>query len=156
MNVMAQAHKATKAHFAKYQSTAKMFKYAEVFKDYLKDAHKEYKAMIKQTPEQAYFAHSIEQAEKRVAELQAITETSGFIVVIGTDIRLPIDEIQCKWTTVEKASIFAHVEDARALASRVRNGNGEAGQIVNKADQIKWEISEQQSLIETLKTALKG
>lgn len=43
MNVMAQAHKNTKLFFQAQPMSS--FTYAQVFRDYLKQAHKEYKAM---------------------------------------------------------------------------------------------------------------
>jgi hypothetical protein len=101
---------------------------------------------------QAYFADAIKQAEARIAELEAIDTTDGYIVVVGDKIRLPMDEVQGKWCRVENASIFWYREDAQRFAGRIVNGNGEAGQVVKKIDQIAWEISEQNKLIESLKT----
>lgn len=100
---------------------------------------------------QAYFADAIKSAEARIAELEAIDTTDGYIVVVGDSIRLPMDEVQGKWCRVETASIFWYREDAQRFAGRIVNGNGEVGQVVKKIDQIAWEITEQQKLIESLK-----
>ncbi|UAV90040.1 hypothetical protein REC_191 [Pseudomonas phage REC] len=152
MNVMAKAHKATKALIKELYYVN--LSYRSVFAAQLKVAHKEYKAMQKEvSPVEAWKAQAIKDAEKRIAELKAIDTTDGFIVVVGDNIRLPLDEVQGKWCKVERASIFWHREDAQRFAGRVRNGNNEVGQVVKKIDQIAWEITEQEKLIESLKNS---
>lgn len=99
----------------------------------------------------ALFTKTMQDAEKRIVALEAIDTIDGYIVVVGDTIRLPMDEVQGKWTTVEKASIFWYREDAQRFAGRIVNGNGEAGKVVKKIDQIKWEIEEQHKLISNIK-----
>jgi hypothetical protein len=154
MNVMAQAHKKVKAMLAALGSLRVPFKgqYAVMLSAALKQAHKEYKAMKEVNPVEAWKAQAIADAQARIAELEAIDTTDGYIVVVGDNIRLPMDEVQGKWCRVERASIFWYREDAQRFAGRIVNGNGEAGQVVKKIDQIAWEISEQNKLIESLKT----
>lgn len=110
----------------------------------------EVKAPMSNEAAKAYFQNSIEVATRRIAELEAIEHTDGYIVIVGDNIRLPMDEVQCKWCHVENASIYWHIEDARRFAARIVNGNNEKGQVVKKVDQIAWEISEQRQLIENL------
>lgn len=159
MNVMAQAHKATKlliqSMSAEGQAQVKAEKlYGRMFAINLKRFHKEYKAMQKEiSPVEAWKAQAIKDAEKRIAELKTIDTVDGFIVVVGDNIRLPLDEVQGKWCKVERASTFWHREDAQRFAGRVRNGNNEVGQVVKKIDQIAWEITEQEKLIESLKNS---
>lgn len=141
MNVMAQAHKITRATVD--ASPVKLC-YRSLFKAALKDCHK----MNKQND---WKAAQIKSSEERIVELEAIEHLDGFIVVVGDNIRLPIDEVKGSWCRVEKASIFWYREDAQRLAGRIRNGNNEVGQVVKKIDQIKWEIEEQKKLIESLK-----
>lgn len=145
MNVMTQAHKNTKALIAQLDYVK--LSYRSVFAAQLKIAHKEYKAMQTQSPAVAQFTKAMQDAQKRIAELEAIDTTDGYIVVVGDNIRLPMNEVQGKWCRVEDASIFWYREDAQRFAGRIVNGNGEAGQVVKKIDQIKWEISEQRQLI---------
>lgn len=144
MNVMAQAHKNTKALIAQLDYVK--LSYRSVFAAQLKIAHKEYKAMQTQTPVVAQFTKAMQDAQKRIAQLEAIDTTDGYIVVVGS-IRLPMNEVQGKWCAVENASIFWYREDAQRFAGRIVNGNGEKGQVVKKVDQIAWEISEQRQLI---------
>lgn len=144
MNVMKEAHKATKEFFQRVPSSK--MSYHAIFKENLKTAHKEFKAMQEANP----FIKMIKDCENRIAELEAIEHRDGYIVVIGDKIRLPVKEHSNGWTRVENASIFWYVEDARQLAVRVRNGNNEVGQVVKKNDQINWEISEQQKLLESM------
>lgn len=89
----------------------------------------------------------MQDAQKRITELEAIDTTDGYIVVVGDNIRLPMNEVQGKWCRVEDASIFWYREDAQRFAGRIVNGNGEKGQVVKKVDQIAWEINEQRQLI---------
>ena len=100
---------------------------------------------------QVWIKEAINNANIRIAELQAIDTTDGFIVVVGDKARLPMNEVQCKWCRVEVASIFWYREDAQRFAGRIVNGSGEVGQVVKKIDQIAWEIEEQKKLIESLK-----
>lgn len=146
MNVMAEAHKATKEFFASVTETG--LTYRVVLKIKLRVKHGEYKAM---NVSKKWQDKIIADAKARIAELEAIEHTDGFIVVIGDSIRLPMNETQGKWTNVEKASIFWYREDAQRFAGRIVNGNNEVGQVVKKIDQIKWEIEEQQKLIESMK-----
>lgn len=144
MNVMAEAHKRTKAFIAKGEC---LMSYAAVLRVTLRHCHSEYKAMQTQSPAVAQFTKAMQDAQKRIAELEAIDTTDGYIVVVGDNIRLPMNEVQGKWCRVEDASIFWYREDAQRFAGRIVNGNGEKGQVVKKIDQIKWEISEQRQLI---------
>lgn len=149
MNVMKKAHEATKAHMARFPHDV----YALAFRVKLILAHKEYKAMKEVNPVEAWKDQAIKDAEQRIAELKAIDTTDGFIVVVGDNIRLPMDEVQGKWCKVERASIFWYREDAQRFAGRIVNGNNEVGKVVKKIDQITWEIEEQQKLIESLKNS---
>jgi hypothetical protein len=146
---MAEAHKRTKAFIAKGEC---IMTYAAVLRVTLRHCHSENKAMKEVNPVEAWKAQAIANAQARIAELEAIDTTDGFIVVVGDNIRLPMDEVQGKWCRVERASIFWYREDAQRFAGRIVNGNGEAGQVVKKIDQIAWEISEQNKLIESIKT----
>lgn len=155
MNVMAKAHNDTKSLIAKMspegQAQVKADRlYRRMFAINLKQAHKEYKTM---TQANDWKTKVIADAQARVVELEAIETTDGFIVVVGDNIRLPLDEVQGKWCKVENASLFWYKEDAQRFASRVVNGNNEVGQVVKKIDQIKWEIEEQQKLIDNLKNS---
>ncbi|UAV89770.1 hypothetical protein [Pseudomonas phage COT4] len=152
MNVMAKAHSFARTYMNNANPPRRSYK--DIFKNALRHFHKEYKAMQKEvSPVEAWKAQAIKDAEKRIAELKAIDTTDGFIVVVGDNIRLPLDEVQGKWCKVERASIFWHREDAQRFAGRVRNGNNEVGQVVKKIDQIAWEITEQEKLIESLKNS---
>lgn len=152
MNVMKKAHQDTRSLMA--QEPGK-YSYRVVFAAMLVNAHWFNKQEAKKmNPAKAWAEKAIEDAQKRISELEAIEHTDGFIVVVGDSIRLPLDEVQGKWCRVEVASLFWYVEDARRFASRVRNGSNEVGQVVKKIDQIKWEIEQQNILIEDLKKAL--
>ncbi|UOL48591.1 hypothetical protein QGX12_gp053 [Pseudomonas phage Kremar] len=153
MNVMAQAHKMTREAMSKVDKSVCVITYKQTFSVYLRAAHQEFKAMKEANPVEAWKDQAIKDAEKRIAELKAIDTTDGFIVVVGDNIRLPLDEVQGKWCRVERASIFWHREDAQRFAGRVVNGNNEVGVVVKKIDQIAWEIEEQQKLIESLKNS---
>lgn len=144
MNVMAEAHKITRATV---DASPVKLSYRSLFRAALIDLHKKAKAMQTQTPAVAQFTKAMQDAEKRIAELEAIDTTDGYIVVVGDNIRLPMNEVQGKWCAVENASIFWNREDAQRFAGRIVNGNGETGQVVKKIDQIAWEISEQRQLI---------
>lgn len=150
MNVMAQAHKMTQVVIENGNDKSKGV-YARILKEMLKHYHKEYKAMQTQSPAVAQFTKAIQDAEKRIVELEAIDTTDGYIVVVGDNIRLPMNEVQGKWCAVENASIFWYQEDAQRFAGRIVNGNGEVGRVVKKVDQIAWEISEQRQLITNVK-----
>lgn len=152
MNVMKEAHKAVREAFANVGHGIKL-EYRPLFRAALIDLHKKAKAMKEVNPVEAWKDQAIKDAEKRIAELKAIDTTDGFIVVVGDNIRLPLDEVQGKWCRVERASIFWHREDAQRFAGRVVNGNNEVGVVVKKIDQIAWEIEEQQKLIESLKNS---
>lgn len=149
MNVMKEAHKITRATV---DASPVKLDYRSLFRAALVDLHKKAKAM-QIDPVQAWKEKAIADAQERIKELQAIDTTDGYIVVVGDNIRLPLDEVQGKWCRVERASIFWHIEDARRFASRVVNGNNEVGKVVKKIDQIAWEIEEQNKLIESLKSA---
>lgn len=150
MNVMAQAHKKAREFFATHAGNTELLvnmTYALALKVALKQAHQEYKAMQTKTPAQVQFNMALVAAEKRIAELQAIDTTDGYIVIVGDNIRLPMNEQQGKWCAVENASIFWYREDAQRFAGRIVNGSGEVGRVVKKVDQIAWEIEEQQKLM---------
>ena len=149
MNVMAQAHEVTRNAVAQAAAIGVKLSYRSLFNAALKDCHK----MAKANPVQDWKDQAIKDAEQRIAELKAIDTTDGFIVVVGDNIRLPLDEVQGKWCKVERASIFWYREDAQRFAGRVVNGNNEVGKVVKKIDQIAWEIEEQQKLIESLKNS---
>lgn len=154
MNVMAQAHTITRNTVAQAAAIGAKLEYRPLFAAALKDCHKKAKDMQNElNPVEAWKAAEIAKAEKRIAELKAIDTTDGFIVVVGDKARLPLDEVQGKWCSVERASIYWHKEDAQRFAARVINGDKEVGQVVKKVDQIAWEISEQEKLIESLKTS---
>lgn len=155
MNVMTKAHQMVKALIAKLSPKARYVgQYAQMLKLALKEAHKEFKTMQKEiSPLEAWKAEAINVAEKRITELKSIENKDGFIVVVGDSIRLPLEEVQGSWCKVERASIFWHREDAQRFAGRVRNGSNEVGMVAKKIDQIEWEISEQQKLIESLKNS---
>lgn len=148
MNIMAQAHKATKEFFQRVPSSK--MSYRAILKENLITAHKEFKTMQEANP----FVKMIKDCETRIAQLEAIEHRDGYIVIIGDKIRLPVKENSNGWTRVENASIFWYEEDARALAVRVRNGNNEVGQVVKKNDQINWEISEQKQLLKSMQEHL--
>lgn len=148
MNVMKEAHKATKEFFQRVPSSK--MSYHAIFKENLKTAHKEFKAMQEANP----FVQMAEDCKVRIAQLEAIENRDGYIVVIGADARLPVKEHSNGWARVENASIFWHVEDANYLASRVVNGKGENGVVVKKIDQINWEIAEQKKLLEHMEEYL--
>lgn len=146
---MTQAHKMVKTLIAKLSSAARYNgQYAEMLKLALKESHKEFKAM--QAKEANPYTVMIDDCKARIVELESIEQRDGYIVVIGENIRLPVQENSNGWTKVENASVFWYIEDARRLAVRVTNGNGEKGQVVLKADQIKWEIEQQRELLATL------
>jgi hypothetical protein len=147
---MAQAHTITRNAVAQAAAIGVKLAYRSLFVAALKDCHKMSKTEV--NPVEAWKAQAIADAQARIAELEAIDTTEGYIVVVGDNIRLPMDEVQGKWCRVERASIFWYREDAQRFAGRIVNGNGEAGQVVKKIDQIAWEISEQNKLIESLKT----
>lgn len=152
MNVMTQAHKTVKdAIKAQVElGNGRTHTYAQMLSLALKLAHKEFKAMQEANP----FVQMVEDCKVRIAQLEAIENRDGYIVVIGADARLPVKEHSNGWSRVENASIFWHVEDANYLASRVVNGKGENGVVVKKIDQINWEIAEQKKLLEHMEEYL--
>ncbi|WYV99110.1 hypothetical protein Roomu2_00115 [Pseudomonas phage vB_PpuM-Roomu-2] len=145
MNVMAKAHKLTKLAFKNTDVAVGSAKvsYREVFRIYLKQAHKEYKAMSK-------YADQITKTEAFIKELEA-ADTQGFIIVIG-ELRVCVNAELGHATNVLKAPVYMNIEDAVYWASRIQNGKGDKGEVVGKFSQLKYEIEQQKELIKTLKS----
>lgn len=146
MNTMKRAHELTKARIAK----GTIYTYAELMKRHLIQAHTEYKAMTKVNP----FDKVIKSTETYIAELEAALldrdAVQGFIVVTGEG-RICVNAEIGHATNVLKAPIYMHLEDAEYYAGRVKNGNGDKGEVVGKYSQLKYEIEQQQQLLNELK-----
>ena len=156
MNVMAQAHKNTKLFFQVQPLSS--FTYAQVFRDYLKQSHKEYKAMMTKEVALALLqADSIAQFEKRIAELKAVKETplaEKWIVTCGN---LPVDfdapNQAWPWANVETCSTWNSPQFARAYAQKIRNGKGQFGEAILMADHIDLNIANLKDLIQGIHSA---
>lgn len=153
MNVMAQAHKLTKARIA----AGTIYTYAELMKRHLIQAHKEYKAM-QNDPVALLKADTIAKFEKRIGELKTILTTpvaQKFMVVCGDDHPMPVDfetaDPKWPWASVETATKWNSVQFARSNASKVVNGHKQVGKAVKVADHIEWDIDNLQKLVKALK-----
>ncbi|AXF53048.1 MAG: hypothetical protein [Caudoviricetes sp.] len=149
MNVMTQAHKMVKATLAKITTRYKG-QYANMFKLALKVAHEEYKAMIENCP----VAKMIKSTETYIAELEAALldreAVQGFIITTGQG-RICVDAHEGKATNVLCAPVYMTVSKAECYAEMVRNGNGEVGEVRGKYSQLKYELEQQQELLNDLK-----
>lgn len=153
MNVMAEAHKQVRELLAVRPNIA----YRVAFVLALINAHKEYKAMQKETALALLQADTIAQFEKRISELEAVKETplaDKWTVTCGG---LPVDfeavNQAWPWTGVEKASNWNSPQFARAYAQKIRNGAGEFGKAVNVLDYCNTEIEKLEQLISGIKSA---
>lgn len=153
MNVMAQAHKATKEFFASVTETG--LSYAKVLQIKLRVFHREYKAMKSQV--ELFKAETIAKFEQRIVELKAFLETpeaAKYMVVCGDAHPMPIDFEKADgnfWANVETATKWNSVQFARSNARKVVNGNREVGKAVQVADHIVWDIAQMEKLIESMK-----
>lgn len=148
MNVMAKAHQMVKALIAKLSPSARYVgQYAQMLKVALKQAHKEFKAM-QNNPVQ----RMIDDAQAYIEELKA-ADQQGFIIVVG-EYRTCVNAEVGHTTNVIKAPIYMNLDDAKYYAARVKNGLGESGEVVGKFSQLKFEIEQQEKLIERLKESL--
>ena len=153
MNVMAQAHKQVRELLAVRPNIA----YRVAFVLALINAHKEYKAMQKETALALLQADTIAQFEKRISELEAVKETplaDKWIVTCGG---LPVDfdapNQAWPWANVETCSTWNSPQFARAYAQKIRNGSGEYGVAANVGEYCKAEIAKLKQMILDLKTA---
>ena len=144
MNVMAQAHKATKAFFANANAEIKaQFSYALVLKANLVEFHKMNKAQMKAEQIAAFKADTIARFEKRIAELKIVlngSDAQKYMVVCES---LPIDFEHAKgWGNVESATKWNSRQFAEANASKVTNGNKQGGVAVRVDHWCEHEIQE--------------
>lgn len=153
MNVMAQAHKQVRELLAVRPNIA----YRVAFVLALINAHKEYKAMQKETALALLQADTIAQFEKRISELQAVKETplaNKWIVTCGG---LPVDfeasNQAWPWANVETCSTWNSPQFARAYAQKIRNGAGEFGKAVSVIYYCTAEIEKLVQLITGIKSA---
>lgn len=140
MNVMAQAHKNTKLFFQAQPMSS--YTYAQVFRDYLKQSHKEYKAMDDATKA------LIAKFEAQIKTLKAL-DNQGFIQVVGAD-RIVINAEVGTVENIATAPVYMNVEDARFYDGRCTNGKGEKNYHVGKASQILIMIEKLQNCINEL------
>lgn len=145
MNVMAQAHKLTKARIA----AGTIYTYAELMKRHLIQAHSEYKAMQKE--KQDKINDMMFQANTFIGKLEAFLPLAkGYIVTTG-ELRICVNAEVGTLAYILTTPNYDRIEDANYFAKRVRNGHGEGGQVEVWSDRIRWEIQEQKALIEQLK-----
>lgn len=141
MNVMAQAHKATKAFFANANAEIKaQFSYAWVFKANLVEFHKVNK---EQQAKEMFKADTIARFEKRIAELSEIAkgdDSEKYMVVCEG---LLIDfEHEKGWGNVESATKWNSRQFAESNARKVVNGNKQGGVAVKVAHYCQHEMQE--------------
>lgn len=155
MNVMAQAHKNTKALIAQLDYVE--LSYRSVFAAQLKIAHKEYKAMQKQTPAELLKADTIATFEKRVEELRAILngpDAQKYMVVCGDEHPMPInfeaENAKWPWSSVEDATKWNSRQFAEANAVKVVNGNKQVGKAVRVDHHCEWDMQNLCKLINDL------
>ncbi len=149
MNVMAQAHKLTKLAF---KHSASNLPYREVFAIYLRQAHKEHKAVQAQQVKADKIADLVFQAGVTIGKLENFLPlASGYIVTTGQH-RICVNAEVGYAEHILKVPAYAQIEDARYYANRIKNGHGEQGQVEVWADRIRWEIQEQKALIQTLQS----
>lgn len=144
MNVMAQAHKATKAKIAFNNANGvKSAPYSVIFKTKLRQAHKEYKAM-QIDPMEAFKRDTIAKFEKRLNELKALHNAEGvenqYIVTVEN---MAVDfnaKARMPFSGIEGATKFESKEHAELEAKRVKNGNKVGGVAVRLDHQIEFEM----------------
>lgn len=154
MNVMAQAHKATKAYFA---ANASDLTYRIVFVIELKSAHKEYKTMNDVNAVALLKAETIAKFEQRILELNEAGAQYGtkWIIVCGDDHPMPVNfhasNPKWPWCKVEHATMWSMQWAAEDKAKLVVNGNGQAGKAMLVDDHIAWDIANLEKLVKELK-----
>ena len=155
---MAQAHKLTKLAFkntAVAVGSAKLT-YREVFRIYLKQAHKEYKAM--NNPARALALQTIAKFEKQLDELSAMLKVEGvedqYIVTVEN---MPVDfnaTTRMPFSGIAGATKFTSEEYAEQQAKRVRNGNRVGGVAVRLSHHIQYEMQELCRLINEIRASI--
>lgn len=155
MNVMAQAHKATKALIAELYYVK--LSYRSVFTAQLKAAHKEYKAMQLTTEAQLLKADTIAKFEKRIEELSAILkgpDAQKYMVVVGDAHPMPVninaENPKWPWTNVEGATKWDTRQGAEFNAHKLVNGNKEVGKAVRVDHHCEWDMQNLAKLINDL------
>lgn len=148
MNVMAKAHKITRATVD--ASPVKLC-YRSLFKAALKDCHKMNKAA------ELLKAQTIAQFEQRIVELQIILngpDAQKYMVVCGDDHPMPINfdapNAKWPWASVEKATKWNSRQFAEANASKVVNGNNQVGKAVRVDHHCEWDMINLSKLINDL------
>ena len=152
---MKEAHKNTKLFFEVQPLSS--FTYVQVFRDYLRATHKEYKAMQKDQAVALFTADTIAKFEARIIALQAYAkdrDADKWLVTCGG---MPVDfeaaNQSWPWADAEKASKWNSPQFARAYAQKIRNGSGEYGVAANVGEYCKAEIAKLKQMILDLKTA---
>lgn len=147
MNVMTEAHKKTREFRAKATGSFASMSYAKVFKQMLKHAHKEYKAM--QTAEQnAAILHFQSTIDKY---LEASKTLNGWVQVLPESMMLVNAEVGSV-ANLKNVPTYDRIQDARRFDGRVGNANGEVCRTMG----VQRYISRQIDALEQQMREIKG
>lgn len=151
MNVMAQAHKITRATV---DAAPVKLEYRPLFRAALIDLHKKAKEM---NQVELLKADTIAKFEKRIEELRIILngpDAQKYMVVCGDEHPMPINfeatDPKWPWTNVEGATKWNSVQFARSNASKVVNGNQQVGKAVRVDHHCEWDMQNLCKLINDL------
>lgn len=146
MNVMAEAHKRTKAFIAKGEC---LMSYAAVLRVTLRHCHSEYKAM-QTTPEQkAAILHFQTTIDKY---LEASNTLHGWVQVFPESMMLVNAEVGTV-ANLKNVPTYANIEDARRFNGRVGNKAGEVCVMMGAQTYISRQIGALEKQIRDIKSA---